>query len=321
LSVFDPTFHLVRAKERKYSLEYLDYQNDWHTLPQHKIVNEGPIQLDIELNTTCNYKCKMCFHSFDPPTPDMMAMWDVKDLIDQAAKIGVKSIKFNYRGEPLYYRNIVESIRYAKKKGILETLINTNGSLLTAKMAKRLIKAGLGKIIVSIDGFLPETYAKIRQGGDLKTVTKNVATLLALRGLMKSDHPIVRVQIVNRDEIEEFIDFWSDNRADEVAIEDCKDYEGKVRDDTPMSHWYCSQLWQRLFILVDGTILPCCRAMEGGNKSLYKLGNANNIQLKDAWKGLKLAFLRKAHREGMSHTIDMCQKCGLRKEVIRQDVR
>lgn len=324
MSVFDPTFHLVRAKERKQSIEYRDYQNDWITNPQHKIVNDGPIQLDIELNTTCNYQCKMCFHSFDPPKPEIMPLRDVKMLIDQAIEIGVKSLKLNYRGEPLLYPYLVEVVQYAKTQGILETLINTNGSLLTPDYAKKLIKAGLGKIIFSVDGFLPETYAKIRCGGTLENVIQNIGTLLGLRQIHGYENPIVRVQIVrqedNEDEIEKFIEFWSDNRADEVAIEDCKDYAGKVRDDTPLPHWYCSQLWQRMFILADGTILPCCRAMEGGNQSLYILGNYKDIQLKDAWKGNKLTLLRKAHREGMSHSIEMCQRCGLRKEVIKQNV-
>ena len=30
--------------------------------------------------------------------------------------------------------------------------------------------------------------------------------------------------------------------------------------DTPLEDWACAQLWQRLLVLSDGDVLPCCRA-------------------------------------------------------------
>lgn len=324
MSIIDPTFKVIKRKSRKESIDYITYQEDWEIFPLHDIVDDGPIQLDLELNNDCNYRCIMCFQSYDTPTPAMiMPLEKVKGLIDQAVKIGVKSLKLNYRGEPLLYPFLIEVVQYAKSKGILETLINTNGSLLTPDISRYLIKAGLGKIIISIDGFLPETYAKIRRGGQLGKVTKNVLSLVSLKQLYSSDTPIVRVQMVeqeaNRDELKKFTTYWSEI-ADEVAVEKCIDYTGLMEDSTVLPTWYCSQLWQRLFILVDGTFLPCCRAMEGGNKSLYILGKGFNIQLEKVWKGSKLNQLRKAHRDGLSHTITMCRKCGIRKEVVNHYV-
>ena len=93
-----------------------------------------------------------------------------------------------------------------------------------------------------------------------------------------------------------------------------------MEDGTELPNWYCSQLWQRLFVLADGTIQPCCRAMEGGSSCIYKLGNINNTHIKEIWEGPDMTLLRKAHRAGKSHEISMCRKCGIRKEVIRQNV-
>ena len=38
-----------------------------------------------------------------------------KNLIDQAAKGGTKSIKFNWRGEPALHKGLEDLIQYAKK--------------------------------------------------------------------------------------------------------------------------------------------------------------------------------------------------------------
>ena len=72
-------------------------------------------------------------------------------------------MKFNWRGEPLLNPKIYDYIKYAKEKGILETIINTNATNLTEKIEK-LIKSGLDLIIYSFDGGSKETYEKMRPG-------------------------------------------------------------------------------------------------------------------------------------------------------------
>ena len=56
------------------------------------------------------------------------------------------------RGEPLLNPNLPEIIDYAKKKGVLETIINTNATKLDSKMSKKLIESGLDLMIFSFDG-------------------------------------------------------------------------------------------------------------------------------------------------------------------------
>ena len=54
--------------------------------------------------------------------------------------------------EPLLNPHIHEIIAYAKKKGIIDTIINTNATQLTREMSIKLIDAGLDHIIYSFDG-------------------------------------------------------------------------------------------------------------------------------------------------------------------------
>ena len=57
-----------------------------------------------------------------------------------------------------------EIIKYAKSKGILETIINTNATMLDDNKSKELISAGLDFIIYSFDGGDKKTYEKMRIG-------------------------------------------------------------------------------------------------------------------------------------------------------------
>lgn len=40
-----------------------------------------------------------------------------KNIIDQAAEMGVCAVKLNWLGEPTMHKNLVDMVRYAKRKG------------------------------------------------------------------------------------------------------------------------------------------------------------------------------------------------------------
>ena len=79
-----------------------------------------PIQIDFELNASCNLKCPMCPISAESPKGKGKKTWFdfefYKKIIDYAVQHGTKSIKLNYINEPLIRRDIIEFIKYAKKE-------------------------------------------------------------------------------------------------------------------------------------------------------------------------------------------------------------
>ena len=89
-------------------------------------------------------------------------------LIDQASELGVPSMKFNWRGEPLLHPQLPDFIVYAKKKGILETIINTNATKLDETYSKKLIDSGLDLLIF----LLMEEVKKLMKNFDLEDLKK-----------------------------------------------------------------------------------------------------------------------------------------------------
>ena len=315
-------FHLIKEKYENQTPEYREYRCKWNENPKKYIVGDYPIHIDLEATTLCNLKCFMCFQSFDTPNPDSMDFDIFKKIIDEGVENGLCSIKTQYRGEPLLHPEMIEMVKYAKSRGIIEVMFNTNATLLTEKKSRELIEAGLDKIICSVDGCTKDVYEKVRIGAKFETVLENIKGIQLLKKEMGSKKPIVRVQMVdtpkNHHQINEYLEFWGEI-ADQVAIEDMLDWNMIEEDHTPLKDFACAQLWQRLVILADGDILPCCRAIRGGNEKLEVVGNVKINSISEVWTGSKLTKLRKLHKNGESHKIRLCRLCGLRKSLVKKE--
>ena len=155
--------------------KYVDYRRNWHDQPklslQKKLYGKKfkdnkikPLCLDLEVASICDLACSFCYRQY-VATPDKIMKKELAfKLIDQASKLGIPSMKFNWRGEPLLNPKFPEIVNYAKQKGILETLINTNATKLDEKMSEDIIKSGLDIMIYSFDGGTKKIYEKMRPG-------------------------------------------------------------------------------------------------------------------------------------------------------------
>jgi radical SAM protein with 4Fe4S-binding SPASM domain len=315
----EATFHYKKhtAVPQEQTQKYLEYRRKWEENPKNHTIEKFPVHLDLESTSACNLKCFMCFQSFSPPPRGFMTMDLYKKIVDEGANKGLCSIKFNYRGEPLLHPNIVEMVKYAKDKGIIEVMFNTNATLLTEDMAKRLIAAGLDKLICSVDGCTAEVYEKVRIGAKFETVLNNIKNLQRIKKELGITNPVVRVQMVdtpvNHGQMDAFVNFWS-GIADHVAVEDMNDWHDKKLETVLVSKQFdCPMVYQRLIVLYDGTVTICCGNIYGK----LVAGNLNKQTVEEVWKGPVMQKLRKCLADGESHRVQICAECGYRSTVIR----
>ena len=131
------------------------------------------------------------------PGKDVVFPMDVyKKIIDESAENGLCSLKLQYLGEPLGDPLIVERIKYAKDKGIMDVMFNTNATLLTEEMAHRLLEAGLDDIFFSVDSIIPEKFNKIRIGTHYEHVVENIKNFMKIKNDGGYDHVQTRVAMV-----------------------------------------------------------------------------------------------------------------------------
>ncbi len=316
----EATFKYVKytESESEKTPEYKEYRRKWNENPKDGIVEKVPLHLDLESTSVCNLRCITCFQNFAPPPKGFMTMDLYKKVIDEATSKGLCALKLMYRGESLLHPNIILMIQYAKARGVLEIMINSNCTLLTEEKARGIIDAGLDKLICSVDGCEKETYEKIRVGAKFEEVLENIKRIQRLKKELGTDKPKVRVQMVdspaNHHQIEKFILFWSEI-ADEVGIEDMNDWHDKKLTHVVVSkEFQCPMPWQRLISQFNGDVSICCGNIYG------KLiaGNLNKQSVEEIWHGETMQKLRKFQKEGNSHCVRICAECGFRGTVINK---
>ena len=163
---------------------WLKYREEYDAASNLKKL-DYPIQLDFELNSSCNMRCPMCPISAESPKGKGKKTWFdfefYKEILEFSVQKGTKAIKLNYINEPLIRNDLIKFIDFAKKIGVLDIYFSTNGLLLNEQISEKLINSGLTRIQISIDATTQETYDKIRPGGDYNKIIKNVLNFINLK--------------------------------------------------------------------------------------------------------------------------------------------
>ena len=300
---------------------YKEYRRLWTDQPKEcykqsvtsNLLDKGyrPLSIDIETAAVCDLACPFCYRE-SLATPDKtMNMELFKSIVDQAADLGVPSIKLNWRGEPLLHPKLYKMVEYAKQKGIIETIINTNATNLTRQTSERLINSGLDFMIYSFDGGTKETYEKMRPGrfkkNNFDDVYQNIVNFSNIRNKMGAKFPRTKIQmILTEDSYHEQESFFSlfKEFVDEVTVTQYTERGGNLKDlnkdertqyddlcsqlglpkDTPYmkdangnimvssSRIACEQPYQRMLITYDGRVAMCCH--DWG--AMYPIGYVSN---------------------------------------------
>lgn len=104
----------------------------------------------IGLTYSCQCRCPHCGMSiYEKKSEDELTTEELLKFIETLSPKKTNGIYF-FGGEPLLRNDIFQLINKAKEKGFL-TMLDTNGYLLSQEMVKKLKKAGLDVIEVSID--------------------------------------------------------------------------------------------------------------------------------------------------------------------------
>ena len=327
--------------------KYDEYRTQWAKATALEEVYDFPIQIDFELNYSCNFTCPMCTWNAESTENKGQKTWFdfevFKEVIDEGVSKGLKSIRLNYINEPLIRKDIVKFIEYARNAGILDIYFSTNGSLLTDDVSKHLIKSGLFRLQVSLDAFTKETYEKIRTGGNFDEVIKRVLRFIEIRNELGEALPTLRVNFVknetNQHELDDFVKFWED-KADSIGIQDLvgmmngygKLSDEELKEKELSSDFKCAQPFQHLTLRYDGSLLPCCTFFGAEipisqlkTKTGAEFSNVDNIGLLDkslksklviksieeTWKSKEMDFFRDIHKKGEFWKHPVCKKCVL----------
>jgi 12,18-didecarboxysiroheme deacetylase len=122
-------------------------------LPSHLLqfsIDKKPVVV-WNMTRRCNLTCIHCYaHAKAVADQDELTTAEGKALIDDLSAFGAPVMLFS-GGEPLMREDLPELAEYAVSKG-MRAVISTNGTLITADMARTLKRIGLSYVGISLDG-------------------------------------------------------------------------------------------------------------------------------------------------------------------------
>ncbi|MGB9879683.1 MAG: radical SAM protein, partial [Anaerolineae bacterium] len=306
--------HSLLGNLRKLLLIYYHYQRRSVSVPYL------PIYMGIETSGLCNLRCVMCPHGQEPYRSRKRGhmSFDMFRRVVDEARTFVDDADLFGGGEPLLNPYIFDMIAYAKAAGI-RTRLHTNATLLDLERSRALLESGLDFLSLSFEGYSKEFYERTRVYAIYEETLENIQRFLELKSSRGYRKPYTVLQVLKPAlgdqtvEIEIGLERLRKMLAPFTGLNEFKvipvhNYGGKVASvvQTQRVHYSpCTFLWYALFVLWDGTIVPCCVDWWGD----YSLGNINDTTLKHAWNGVKLQHLRMSLASGQYKQIPLCKDC------------
>jgi len=199
------------------------------------VMNATPRDLTIETTTRCNLRCVMCWHSFGSGIEPMDMPKMFVDMLAGYMK-RANFMQLHGNGEPLLslaFWRILDIVAGQCRDGTCIS-INSNGQLLTDKIAAKLVRSPLHNINISLDAATHATYKKIR-GADFDNVLKNIRNLISARKELGCKLPQLYVNMTlfgaNIAELPEFIELASELGVDKAFFWHVNQDEGHEKVD------------------------------------------------------------------------------------------
>lgn len=341
---------LLRNKGIRYTYSYIHFCIFWGTKSPPLInllhwFTSYPSYIEIEVTTRCNMRCTMCEHTYwNEPIRDM-SFEEFKGIVDQFPKL--KWIGLTGIGQSFLNKDFLRMLEYVKAKAVYVELYNTF-YFVDKKISEALIRIGVDRILVSLDGATKETYERIRIGSNFEKVIKNIKHFIWLKKKMDAHFPELDFHYIvtkaNMREIPQYIEMVHSlgSKGSKIQFtmmlhefEEIKDLFVKVPEEiiqraeqkakeleiqliwnanVPKAKPPLSQCleWIMPFIFVTGHVIPCCAGNEANRRDFQKetsLGNVFEKSFKEIWYGEKYKRFRRMLYKGEVPV--QCENCPL----------
>jgi len=292
-----------------------------------RYVNIGmPWSYSIEPCDICNLKCKACPSGLGiiRRRRGRISIDDYKMAVDQIAPYAMNLFLY-FQGEPTLHHDFAALAAYATSKGIY-TATSTNAHYIDEQAAERIVRSGLGKMIVSLDGYSQETYEAYRANGNIDTVMMGIRNLANAKRKLNLSTPIIEVQTlvtkVNETGLDRIRQMAMEAGADahylktmqieneedfatfKTTIDKYSRYDEQNRLKNPVG--FCSRIMNSAVITIDMDVLPCCYDKDAS----LSLGNLREQHLREIVKSDKARGIINAIERQRDKRPPMCLNCG-----------
>ncbi len=152
-------------------------------------------KLYVEPTTGCNLHCRTCIRNVWQDPEAQMTMDTFARIAASLDELpSLERVIFTGFGEPLTHPHILDMIQAVRERGLAVT-VGSNGLLLDKRMADELVRLGVDRLVVSLDGVKPETYAGVR-GAMISQVLENIRHVNDAKARRASLVPALGIEFV-----------------------------------------------------------------------------------------------------------------------------
>lgn len=276
-------------------------------------ISEFPLNVIVEPGNYCNLNCTTCANNKLTRPKGQMDILLYKKIIDEiAAENPYTRVWLDFYGEPLLQKfKIYYMIDYARKKGLHNIEMNTNGTLLNHEMAEMLLDSQISFISIDCDGFSKEVYEKIRVGGNRDETYANIEYLLKRKKELGLKKPIIEVKVMemeeNKDEIDKIVSYWRERGAWTTTRRliswagMCED----IRPEVETERIACGNAVGILPITWDGKVTNCVMDVD----AQFVCGDVTKESIKDIWTRRNRDMVSKHMEHRFDELPDICKSC------------
>lgn len=294
-----------------------------------------PLVVQIFPIYACNFTCNYCIFSTELRDRGFVSDEVTMDLglykkcVDDMAQFPdrLKVLRFVGMGEPLLHKRIAEMVDYTVKKGISDRVeILSNGSLLTRDKTDALLRAGLNRLIISIQGTSAEKYKEVCGADiDFDLFIENIRYFFEQKGAAQLHIKVIDYALEGEADEQKFYNIFGDI-CDTIGIEYAGpiypwvDYGEVLKGKEAMVTQFglpvsklnvCPQPFFSLQINPDGKVVPC-----------YSIdypcivGDSNDQHVVDIWNGELFNAFRLKMLDGAHQATSACAECNIVKHRL-----
>ena len=281
---------------------------------------ETPWVIFVDPTDVCNFRCKFCpssdvrlLKSVDRPR-GYMRFKLFKKIVDDICEFDkpIKVLRLYKDGEPLLNSYFAEMVKYAKDSGCCEKVdTTTNGSMLNPRANLEIIKAGLDRINISIEGINAEQYLEFsRVKIDFDKFVENIKHFYDNR---KQCEMIIKIggDFLSEEDKQKFLDI-----CDGIFIEHTMncwyDFDGPEQNEEVGIYGQpihevnvCPYVFYSFSINSDGLVSACF--LDWARKLI--VGDVKYLSVKEIWNNDLMNNLRFQFLAKKRYMHPICKNC------------
>ncbi|OGR98194.1 MAG: hypothetical protein A2V88_03555 [Elusimicrobia bacterium RBG_16_66_12] len=281
-------------------------------------------QIALEIYGGCNYKCPMCPQTDGREADFLKRMpFEVfKKVVDEGKTLGVEVVSLQGSGEPTIHPEMPKFVAYVKSQG-LQCISLTNGFMLTPKLSRELIEAGLDILRISAIGYDRESYAKWMDKDAYEKVREQVREFLRIDRELGAKTELTLYHLVMDDtkidaEVAQYRKNWIEHCGAPGEVWKMHNWGGQYEDipyhRSGMTKRSCGRPASPYLTVRAGglgghtaAVVPCCFVL--GQDSKAVLGHLDTNTIAEVVAGAPYHDLRDKHAKGDFDSIDYCKNC------------